>query len=280
MHLFDEMPLAETPIVVLDTETTGLSPELGHRVIEVGAVRLVGWEETARFDELVNPGRPIDPGAARVHGLRDADVAGAPSFASVVSRLAPLLDGALIVAHNASFDAGFLAIEYAIASRKGVCPPHLPNPWLCTLQLARRHFHFGRNNLGSIADVLGVRRSHAHRALNDVYTTLGILRLMVRELERRNLYKVSDLLHAQGGPIYMQAAQAAPLPSPLGDAMVRGGQVRITYVTQQGTESRRAISPLYTTSGRGTSYLVAYCHLRQAQRTFRLDRILKVEQVG
>lgn len=279
MDGLDELLLAEVPIVVLDTETTGLSPELGHRVIEIGAVRLLGWKETERFDELVNPGRPIEAGAARVHGLTDADVAAAPPFSSVAGRLSAILDSALIVAHNAAFDAGFLAMEYALASREGACPPSLPNPWLCTLQLARRQFHFGRNNLATVADRLGVRRSRAHRALNDVYTTTGVVRRMVKELERRNLYTVGDLVHAQGGPIYMQPVQAVPLPPLLGDAIAGAKQVQIVYMTSQGTQTCRVISPLYTTSGQGSSYLVAYCHLRHAQRTFRLDRILNVELI-
>jgi DNA polymerase III subunit epsilon len=279
MVSFEELPLVDAPIVVLDTETTGLSPELGHRVIEIAAVRLVKWQETGRFDALVNPGRPIDPGAARVHGLSDRDVAAAPPFSEVVAQLAPLLDGALLVAHNASFDAGFLAVEYALASRMGACPETLTNPWLCTLQLARRHFHFGRNDLGTIAHLLGVRRGQTHRALTDVYTTVAVFRRMVRELGGRNLSTVGDLLHAQGGPLYMQAAQVLRLPEPLNEAVSDGKQVRIVYVTGRGTESRRVISPLYATAAHGASYLVAYCHLRCAQRTFRLDRIRHAEIV-
>jgi DNA polymerase III subunit epsilon len=280
MQSFDEMPLAEAPIVVLDTETTGLSPELGHRVIEIGAVRLTGWQEEASFDALVNPGRPIDPGAARVHGLSDSDVAAAPPFSAIVQQLAPLIDGALLVAHNASFDAGFLAMEYAIASRAGACPETLPNPWLCTLQLARRHFHFGRNDLGSVAHLLGVRRGQTHRALTDAYTTAGVLQRMVRELAKRNLVTVGDLLHAQGGALHMRTTQpACSLPAPLYEAMIAGKSVRIVYRAGGGSESQRVISPLYTTSAYGARYLVAYCHLRCAQRTFRLDRISRIEPI-
>lgn len=278
MQLIEEMPLVEAPIVVLDTETTGLSPELGHRVIEIGAVRLTRWQEEGSFDALVNPGRPIDPGAARVHGLTDSDVAAAPPFSAIVQQLAPLLDGTVIVAHNASFDAGFLAMEYAIASRAGACPETLPNPWLCTLQLARRHFHFGRNDLGTVAHLLGVRRGQTHRALTDAYTTAGVLQRMVRELNKRNLVTVGDLLHAQGGALHMRTARPVrSLPAPLNDAITGGKTVRIVYRTGAGAESRRVISPLYTTTAYGTSYLVAYCHLRCAQRTFRLDRIVRIE---
>lgn len=277
MHAVDEMPLAEAPVVVLDTETTGLSPALGHRVIEIAALRFQGWQETGRLSVLVNPGRPIDPGATRVHGLVDRDVAGAPSFGDVVGRLQPILQGAIIVAHNASFDAGFLAQEYAIASRMGACPPVLPNPWLCTLQLARRHFHFDRNDLRTVAYRLGVSQSRAHRALNDAYTTAAVFQRMVRELEKRGLSTVGALLHAQGGPVYMPSATSAPLPPPLASAITGGKQVRIRYVTEGGRETIRLISPLYTTTQGSARYLVAYCHLRHAQRTFRLDRIMEAE---
>ncbi len=278
MHTLDETPLAEAPIVVLDTETTGLQPELGHRVIEVGAVRLVGWQEAGSFSALVNPGRPIDPGAARVHGLSDDDVAAAPPFSAVVQQLSPLLDGAVIVAHNASFDAGFMAMEYAIASRAGSCPETLPNPWLCTLQLARRQFHFGRNDLGTVAQLLGVRRGQTHRALTDAYTTARVLQGMARELAKRKLVTVGDLLSAQGGAVHMQPLQPArALPAPLDEAISGGKSVRIVYRTGRGAESQRLISPLYATTAYGTSYLVAYCHLRCAQRTFRLDRITRIE---
>lgn len=279
MHPADELPLADAPFVVLDTETTGLSPALGHRVIEVAAVRFQGWQETGRLAELVNPGRPIEAGATRVHGLVDRDVAGAPPFGDVVGRLGPLLEGAVIVAHNAAFDADFLAQEYAIASRQGACVPVLPNPWACTLQLARRQFHFDRNDLRTVAYRLGVPQSRAHRALYDAYTTASVFRRMAGELERRGVRTVADLLQAQGGAVYMPGATSSPLPPPLDEALADGKQVRIHYVTERGKETRRVISPRYTTVRGGTGYLVAYCHLRCAERTFRLDRILEAELV-
>lgn len=277
MYATDEMPLASAPIVVLDTETTGLSPALGHRVIEVAAVRFQGWEETGRLAELVNPGRAIDAGATRVHGLVDRDLASAPPFYEVVGKLEPLLEGAVIVAHNASFDASFLAQEYALASREGACPPVLPNPWLCTLQLARRHFHFDRNDLRTVAYRLGVPQSRGHRALNDAYTTASVFQRMVRELEKRGVRTVGDLLHAQGGPVYMPVAVSAPLPPALAEALAGGKRARIRYVADHGRETIRLISPQYTTVRAGAAYVVAYCHLRCAQRTFRLDRIQEAE---
>jgi len=275
----DEKPLADVPIVVVDTETTGLSPAFGHRVVEVGAVRLEGWREVGRLDHLVNPGRPIDPGASRVNGIYDDDVADAPPFAEVAAELRDLMEGALLVAHNATFDAAFLRAEFAVvARRRSGFDATVPNPWLCTLQLARNCFYFGRNSLGAVAARLGVRVGRAHRALNDVYVTAEILKRMARELREQRLQTVGDLLHAQGGPIYMSPPVDPHLPRPLAEAIRCGKRVDIRY-RSGASETRREISPLFAAESSGRLYLTAYCHLRQAQRTFRLDRILSAELI-
>lgn len=275
----DNKPLSELPLVILDTETTGLSPAYGHRVVEIGAVRLEGWHEVGRLSQLVNPGRPIDPGASRVNGIYDSDVADAPPFVDVAPQLVDLAEGALLVAHNARFDAAFLEVELAVASRQRPgFDGALTNPWLCTLQLARNCFYFGSNSLGAIAGRMGVRTGRAHRALNDAFTTVEILKRMAHELRARRLHTAGDLLHAQGGPIYMSPPAASDLPQPLAEAIDCGKRLHIRY-RSGATETTREISPLYAAERSGQRYLTAYCHLRQAQRTFRLDRILSAELI-
>lgn len=271
-----ERSLSEAPIVVLDTETTGLSPTFGHRVVEVAAIRFHGWQEVQRVDRLVNPGRPIEPGASRVNGIYDEDVADAPPFSSVAGPLRTILDGALIVAHNATFDAAFLGMEYALLGQAGQDESRFPNPWLCTLRLSRALFHFGRNSLGHVARNLGVRTGRSHRALSDAYTTAEVLKRMSPHFDRWQLHTVGDLLHAQGGAIHVPQKASPSLPPALAEALARQCSLRIRYVSGK-RKTERVISPLYSTSGEGNTYLIAYCHLRQAQRTFRLDRIERAE---
>jgi DNA polymerase-3 subunit epsilon len=219
----------------------------------------------------------MDPKASSVNGITDLDLVGQPTFSEMVDDLLALVDGAVLVAHNAEFDAGFLGQELLIHGLQTVgVPMILPNPWLCTLRLARRHFHFGRNNLGHIARHLGVRMGTAHRALSDVYMTAEILKRMVRTLQQRRLETVNDLLHAQGLPIYAPAPTSLSLPSMVDDALLNGRNLRILYLGQSG-ESNREITPLYPSQHRGVTYLVAYCHQAQDQRTFRLDRIFSAE---
>ncbi|NJN55392.1 MAG: 3'-5' exonuclease [Anaerolineae bacterium] len=101
---------------------------------------------------------------------------------------------ALLVAHNAAFDAAFIGMELFIAHQLvQTTPVTLPNPWLCTLELARRCFHLDRNNLGTVAQRLGVHQSRAHRAMGDVYTTAEILKRMARELTKQRTFRLDRI---------------------------------------------------------------------------------------
>lgn len=283
MQVITERLFSEVPIVILDTETTGLNPGLGHRVVEIGAIRMEPGSEgthsiSGEFSKLIQPGRSMDPGASRVNGIYNEDLIGAPSFSDVAGELLSVLDGAVIVAHNARFDADFLGMELYIRSLTsgGTSDAVLPNPWLCTLMLARRHFHFGRNNLGHIARVFGIRTGRAHRALNDVYMTAEVMKRMVQEMADMHVHTVGDLLHAQGGAIYTPPPPQVFLPPPLDQAMAKNVPLRILYMSTSG-ETNRVVNPLYPVEHDGVPYLVAHCHLRQERRTFRLDRILSAE---
>jgi len=275
-------PIEEAAVVVLDTETTGLFPAAGHRVVEIGAVRYEPgpggpWQAVAEFSQLLQPHRLMDPGATRVNGITDAELRGKPGFADIAGQLLTLLDGALIVAHNAAFDAGFLGMEVQ-QWRPGQVAETLPNPWLCTMRLARTFFYFGGGGLGHIARILNVPVGRAHRALNDVYVTAAVLKHMVHDLARMDRRYVGDLLDSQGGALYATAPQSIGLPAPFELAVEQRRPIRITYAGASGS-TVRVIEPMYATSRSGVSYLIAYCRLRQEQRTFRMDRILTVELV-
>lgn len=278
MYDFEEKRPFEIPIVVLDTETTGLQAGLGHRVIEFGAVRLEKGQIVGEMNTLIQPGRHIDPKASAVNGISDADLVNQPTFADIADELLGFIDGALLVAHNAVFDAEFLGLEFWLSHRvqgQGR-EPVLPNPWLCTLLLARSHFTFGQNNLGAIAQNLGVRRGTAHRALSDVYMTAEVLKRMVQELAKKRLQTVGDLLMAQGQPIYTPPVPQIHLLPVLAEALENGRSLQILYMGEYG-QSQRIITPHYPTQYRGQTYLVAYCHLKREVRIFRQDRIFSAE---
>ena len=98
--------------IVFDTETTGLEPEHGHRIIEIGAIEIVNRRRTGRqFHRYLCPDREIDPGAVQVHGLTTEFLSGQPRFAEVVEELREFVAGAELIIHNAPFDVAFLDAE-------------------------------------------------------------------------------------------------------------------------------------------------------------------------
>lgn len=268
MKLSDQL-IDEVPLAVLDTETTGLEPALGHRIIELAILRLENWQEVGRFNQLINPGRTIPHSASRINHIFDVDVANAPPFVAYADDIAELLQGALVVAHNAAFDAGFISAEWTLTGR-----PPLLNQCACTLQIARRQFSFWRNSLGEVARALGVRTGRAHRAMNDTWMTSQILRRMLKDLNQWGICTVGELVHAQGGPIRFHPPLSVDLPPPLGKAIRNRSPIGIRYRDSKGNTTERVIEPYYMSNYRGDDYLVAFCRMRNAQRTFRVDRIL------
>ncbi|MBN8884657.1 MAG: DNA polymerase III subunit epsilon [Rudaea sp.] len=154
--------------VVLDTETTGLEVNKGHRIVEIGCVELLERRPTGReFHRYVNPQRKMDEGATAVSGITDDSLVDKPLFADVADEFLAFIDGAELIAHNASFDMGFLNAEFGrleqpvrIVERVSV---------LDTLLLAREKFPGQKNNLDALCKRLGVDNSHRdlHGALLD-----------------------------------------------------------------------------------------------------------------
>jgi len=158
--------LAGHKILALDTETTGMSPADGHRLVEVARVAVVDGALAEEWSTLVAPGRPIPPDATRVHGIRDDMVANAPAAAEVGRALREACGDLPLVFHNAPFDLPFLLHLFHEAGA-----PPLLNPVVDTLGLARGLFGTGNNSLGALAKRLGLPAETAHRALGDTRTT-------------------------------------------------------------------------------------------------------------
>src|SRR5215472_15165572 len=137
--------------IILDTETTGLEPELGHRIIEIGCVEVLHRRVTGRtFHRYVNPGRDIEEGALAVHGISRTELEGKPRFAEIVEELLAFISGAELVIHNAAFDVAFLDHEM-LRLRDSQGGPSRTIGSLCTvldtLALAREMHPGQRNNL-------------------------------------------------------------------------------------------------------------------------------------
>jgi DNA polymerase-3 subunit epsilon len=256
------------PFVVVDVETTGLSAAYGDRICEVGIVHAQGSEVLDTYQTLVNPQRPISPGASRVNGLRDADVCQAPLFVEIASEVLARVDGVVLVCHNAPFDLSFLEAELA----------RLELPWrpagvVDTLDIARRHFRFASNSLPAVAARLRIETPQAHRALGDALTTFRVLCAFSRRLAGLDYRQGWE--QARSYRSVASRVEAMALPPEIQEALAGNRALVITYVDAKGEETTRMITPRQVQAVNGVVYLVAYCHLRQAERSFRLDRIVE-----
>src|SRR5262245_35704750 len=155
--------------VVLDTETTGLEPEQGHRVIEIGCVELVNRRRSGQsFQRYLCPDRPIDTAAVDVHGIDDAFLAGKPRFPDIADEFLEFVRGAELVIHNAPFDVAFLDRELELAGgHRGRLRDHCQV--LDTLELARQLHPGQRNSLDALCGRYSVdnSRRELHGALLD-----------------------------------------------------------------------------------------------------------------
>jgi DNA polymerase III epsilon subunit-like protein len=262
-------------IVAFDTETA--TARGAPHLVELAAVRAVDGEVVDRFESLVRPEVPIDAGVTEVHGLVDDDVRDAPVAGAVLARFAAWIGDDWLAAHNAGFDAHVLAFE---ASRHGV---QLPDPpILDTLKLARRYVADAPDHkLGTLVAHLDLDVGRSHRALPDAVACW----LVLEECRVRSGLDAArwwSAALARGGSASFRSA--GPRPPRLArrlrpiDAACRDrSPLVLVYGEPDSAPARLAIVPrlVFTSGERG--YLEAECVRSGLLKTYRLDRIQRVE---
>ncbi len=184
--LLSSQSIAETTFVVVDVETTGLSPREGG-ITEIAMVKVRNGLIHDEYTTLVNPLQPIPYSITVMTGIDDEMVVGAPTAEMVASEIAEFLGCGVFTAHNAQFDLGF--VNHTLS--KGNIAP-IENPILCTCKLARHMLpNLSSKSLGPVTKQLGIRNSHRHRAAGDAFATAEVLIRFLRRLEEH--YDVHDL---------------------------------------------------------------------------------------
>jgi DNA polymerase-3 subunit epsilon len=167
--------------IIIDTETTGLEPRRGHRIIEIAGVELVNRRLTGRhFHRYLNPGRESDEGALQVHGLTSEFLSDKPRFAEIADELLDYIQGAELIIHNAPFDVGFIDHELALMRRKPlatICPEVVD-----TLRMAKELHPGKRNSLDALCERYQVDNSGRtlHGALLDAELLADVYLAMTR----------------------------------------------------------------------------------------------------
>lgn len=193
-----DQPLDRATFVVFDTETTGLDPDRGDRVVSLAGVKVQDGtvRRSKRFDALVNPGRPIPTASVLLHGITDARVAGMPSLQVVMSAFLRFADGAVLAGHEVWFDLRFLEAETKRHDMPSITSSHLV---LDTRLLSRLvHGELPEHDLDTVAGRLGVTIQGRHSALGDAYATAEVLVRLLGLLRGRGIATLGELLDAVG----------------------------------------------------------------------------------
>ncbi len=259
--------LSNCHFAFLDLETTGLSPWFGDRICEVGIVQTEGKRIKSTLQQLVNPERPLSLAAASVNGLNDEELSRAPVFPEIAGEVKARLQDAVVVCHNAGFDLQFLDSEFRRLGHEIQLPSVID-----TLTIAREHFDLPSYILTVLAAEFNIQNPDAHRALGDALTDRGVFFAMLEALKPLGK-KVDDFIGIYNSPAWPK--DGIQLPTDLGEAVNCGRRMRITYVDGDGQRTTRSITPLQVIGLSDYIYLHAYCHLRGAERSFRLDRIVE-----
>ncbi len=201
-----------TRLIVLDTETTGLDPAQGHRVIEIGCIELMHRRLTGqRFHRYLQPDRPIDANAVLVHGITNEWLADKPRFVDIAAEFLEFIKGAELIAHNAPFDISFLDHELRLAGQ-GQCRITALCRVLDTLDLARQRHPGQKNTLDALCKRYAIDNSQRtlHGALLDAEILAEVYLAMTREQVTLGLMAVTapELRQLQAGNAHQRRVRS------------------------------------------------------------------------
>lgn len=267
------MRFEETAFTVVDVETTGLFAYSGDKICELAALRVELDGSTSSYETLVDPEKSISPGAFAVNGITPQMLSGQPKIDEVLPDFMGFIKNSVLVAYNAAFDLGFL--ECALGSGREALRG---SKVVDALRLARRLFPgLQRYSLTSVANHFHIYPDAEHRAMADVLTTWQVFELELEALRMQGVDTVDAIAH----PILLNREvggfpEARTVTTLIRTSIVSRSPICIKYRSAWDEKiSQRTITPISMHDGYESPYVVAYCHLRRARRTFHLSGILE-----
>lgn len=267
----------EVEFTIFDTETTGLEPESGDRIIEIAGIRFKGEQTLATFQDLINPHRPVSNAAFEVNKITPDMLKDAADAKEIIPKFLDFIKGSYLCSYNAPFDIGFLNNELKIMGK-----PLLENIVIIDiLKMARRLLpgleHY---SLMFVADRLGIKIQQKHRAFSDVELTLAAFNKLRETLKIKGISNFLNFSSLFGLNSEFLSDINNQKIAKIQEAMELGVKLKIKYLSRSRAEvTEREVIPKEIRQDKGYTYLVGYCCLRNEERSFRVDGILHLEIV-
>lgn len=262
-----DLPLASAPLAFVDLEMTGLDAKR-DRVVEICVERVAGEQVVGRLHSLVRPDRG-EIGNVHVHGIGEEALATAPTFAELAREIRELLDGAVFVAHGASWDVAFLEAEMRRLSASQPTTPLIEH-WLDTLNLSRRAFGLNKHSLDALRDTFGLDRSRAHRADADVHALREVFARCVATLEPKTPRDLWQVRIAAGRVREHVLAQCKEL-------VESGAETTVVYRARARPAEPMRMVLTGLDLGLDPPRVIGYQLPGRGRRELRADRILRID---
>lgn len=269
--------IEEVEFCIFDTETTGLDPSGGDRVVEIAAVRFRGRQRLSAFTSLINPRRPVSEAAFAVNHISPEMLEGAPGAEEVLPKFMDFLKGSCACSYNAAFDLAFLNQELKLLN--SAFPADIPV--VDILKMSRRLLPgLERYALWFVAERLGIKTAQEHRALSDVELSLEVFGRLKAVLEAKHIFDFRNFLSLFSLNSALLDDLNSQKSARIQEAIDLGLKLRIKYLSASSASvSEREVLPKEIKRQNNRGYLVGHCYLRNEERSFRIDGILHIETV-
>jgi DNA polymerase-3 subunit alpha (Gram-positive type) len=269
--------IKEVEFTIFDTETTGLDPESGDRIIEIAGIRFKADKKLGSFQTLVNPKRPVSQGAYLVNRISQEMLATAPTIDKVLPRFMDFISGSCLCSYNAPFDMGFLRSELKL-----IGSGFDENTVVVDILTMARKLLPGleRHALSFVAENLGIKKEQQHRAFSDVEITLEVFKKLKFVLKEKGIMDFNTFACVFGINTELLNDSNNRKIAKIQEAIEEGRKIKIRYLSRSDANvSEREVLPKEIKQENKRHYLIGFCCLRNDERTFRIDSILDIDTV-
>ncbi len=267
--------LDDLSFISIDTETTGLKPDQGDRICEIAAVyyHIKQNKPIGYFRSLINPQRTIPPQVTNINRITDEDVKFAPTFDKIIPAFLNFIQSSILIAYNSDFDMYFINKELQL---NGYNP--LSNTIIDVLKLSKWLLQIKSYSLENVAQNLKInfpKGIKTHSALGDALINAKIFLNFIDKLKNLGHKYIADILKIAGD----KKTECQEMIMKITDAIFREKKIRITYFSLQREKTDRLVLPIRLEQRNQEYFLVAFCYLKNEERTFALNRIEYLEVI-